>query len=285
MLSRALPLASIAGRGQGTITIDLAAGKTAIHLSSHGAVGPTPAKCVEILQIRPLLVGAAWKVLDLLLEAALNMAGETPTKPNWWRIDEKNTHAKARSRRVRPAPIPVRAWESLLGTYSATIELRHSLTHRTASLDSANALIGVDKNRNPLRPFTPDEQEALGRSALRAAELVCMPQPDGRVRADLTRQLSRLHNVHSTILPAVRLSDSLPTVAVLVDPTQGRSGQYALPIPMIRARARVPLPGVKFADLIVRFRDMPGFELRGRLEEAPHELVLLDPLQPPGWLH
>ena len=45
-------------------------------------------------QLAPLLFGAAWKVLDLLLEFALNRAGLTPARHNWV-IAEKQQHALA----------------------------------------------------------------------------------------------------------------------------------------------------------------------------------------------
>lgn len=40
------------------------------YISVHETIGATPDSCVELLGIRPLLFGAAWKVLDLLLEEA-----------------------------------------------------------------------------------------------------------------------------------------------------------------------------------------------------------------------
>jgi hypothetical protein len=43
-------------------------------------------------ELAPLMFGAAWKVLDLLLEFALNRAGLTPAH-NDWSIAEKQKHA------------------------------------------------------------------------------------------------------------------------------------------------------------------------------------------------
>ena len=69
MLRRALPLAETISTGNAHATVDLAANRVAIGVSLSETAGATPASCVDLLRIRPLLTGAAWKVLDLLLEA------------------------------------------------------------------------------------------------------------------------------------------------------------------------------------------------------------------------
>lgn len=51
------------------------------------------ADAVNSLALTPLLFGAAWKILDLFVELALNLSGAKPKRRNWT-IEEKVTAAK-----------------------------------------------------------------------------------------------------------------------------------------------------------------------------------------------
>jgi hypothetical protein len=171
VLRRALPLVPTVSDGSRRITVDQITGTMHAALTFGDTLGPTPAGCIDLLGIRPLLVGTAWKIIDLLLEAALDADNQKPPNNRLrWRIDEKINTAIART--ARPSLISSQAWDPLMGTYVATADLRHSLVHRRVHTDAANALIGHDSTGVALRPLTPGEQEALARTALRAAELV-----------------------------------------------------------------------------------------------------------------
>ncbi|MBV8993501.1 MAG: hypothetical protein JO287_07335, partial [Pseudonocardiales bacterium] len=141
----------------------------------------------------------------------------------------------------------------------------------------------VSNSGAQLRPLAPQEQDALVRSALRAADLVIAPVPDARVEADLTRQLGLLHSLHGVTLRAVTVEESLPEITVIVDADPAVPGSYLLDMP--RLRVRQPFQSATHADLVVRLRDRPGQELHGRLENAPHQVVSVDPLAPPAWLN
>lgn len=284
MLSRSLPLAPTSGFDYATILIRPPLRNVAVHLRSGDTLGATPASCVELLSIRPLLVGTAWKVLDLFLETALNVSGHTPSHGNQWRIIEKRNQARAHARTITPAGIPKPVWDALVATYARTIDLRHCLVHRKAWTDSVGALVGNDAQGMILRPLSPSEQEALGRAVLRAAETTTSTA-DARVVADLTRQLGSLSGLHQVRLPASLSADQVPTAAVILEPLRNSSDLYRLPIPTVRKRTKESFPFATYIDLLVRFSDRPGFELRGRLEEPPHRVIPLNPLQPPPWLH
>jgi hypothetical protein len=60
------------------------------------------------------------------------------------------------------------------------------------------------------------------------------------------------------------------------------SGAYLLPVPELWALPN--LAGDAAVDLVVEFSDEPGIMARGRLEDAPMELVQLDPAARPDWL-
>jgi hypothetical protein len=252
-----------------------------VQFSSTGTPGSSPSECVELLGIRPLLVGTAWKVLDLLLETALGLAGEVGDgRDGTWTIKRKVEHANTLI--ARPANLAPLAWEALMRTYAKTEDLRNSLVHRTVYADTSGALVGVDRAGRQITPVTPDEQEALGRAVLRAAQLVTAAQPDNRVTADLIRQLGYLVGVHGVALPAVALVDSLPQITVIIDPDPATPGRYTLDASEVRALA--PFDGLVYADLVVQLRDRPGQDLQGHLELAPDEARAIDPAAPPDWL-
>jgi hypothetical protein len=59
-------------------------------------------------------------------------------------------------------------------------------------------------------------------------------------------------------------------------------GRYSLDVPALKKRQ--PFQAAAHADLVVQFRDRPGQDVRGRLEDAPDETVIIDPDNPPRWL-
>lgn len=280
LLQRALPLLPTMSDGSSRAIIDLAADSADVAMSVIETLGPTPAGCIELLHLRPLLVGAAWKVVDLLPETALDEAGFQADNARRWTINSKITHATAGD--GRPEALNVQVWRALTRMYVETEQLRHSLVHRRAYTDASSALVGTDGSGGQLRPLAAVEQEAFVRSALRAAQLVIATKPDSRVEADLIRQLGALAGVHGQPLPAVALLDSLPEITVVVDPAAGGADGYVLDVPALLRRQ--PFQGVTHADLVAQFRDRPGQDVRGRLENAPKEIVIIDPDSPPTWL-
>ena len=125
-------------------------------------------------------------------------------------------------------------------------------------------------------------QEAFVRSVLRAAQRVSAASPDSRVETDLIRQLGAFARLPGQPLPAVTLLDSLPEITVVLDPEASGADRYVLDVPALFRRQ--PFQGSNHADLVVQFRDRLGQEVRGRLEDAPEEIVILDPDNPPTWL-
>src|SRR4051794_26235983 len=91
ILERALPTVSSTAQ---LVTIDPKV-PTHVAINVTDGSGPTPTGCVEFLALRPLLVGAAWKVIDLLLDEALDQAGVPPDTKRGYRIETKQSQARA----------------------------------------------------------------------------------------------------------------------------------------------------------------------------------------------
>lgn len=281
VLVRALPLVHLmAGPSPDTAVLNVAANTAQVSVLVTESLGATPSSCVDLLRLRPLLVGAAWRVLDLLLEEALEAAGEVPDlrQGTRWSIHEKVS--KAGSRAGRPSWIPSVSWDAALACYVETHQLRHSLVHRTVHTDSANSLIGYDEQGKALRTMTTDEQEAFGRMVMRLSELALQGAPNLRILADLDAQMARLSGVHGTPHAAVKSVVPVTVLKVILDPND--AGLYEIDVDWLRQRH--PFQGSQFVDLVVTFRDRPGAELRGQLEDALSGIHALDPLVPPSWL-
>jgi len=282
VLRRALPLIPSSGQKSARATLDLATGVIHAVVGVQDTLGASPEGCIELLQLRPLLTGAAWKVLDFVLEEALEQSGLTPDARRGWSIARKTQEASART--GQPPNLSPTTWDALMGTYVETVQIRHSLVHRRAHIDAAKALVGVDDLGTPLRPLSADEQDAFGRAVLRTAELVLAPSSDARIEGDLLHQLSQLTGVHGVTIGAAGSVpvQIIPELTVSVDPDPTSPTKYALDIPFVRARQTWQTS--PYVDLVIAFSDQAGRELRGRLEEAPDEVVAIDPDNPPPWL-
>lgn len=280
VLRRALPLVPTSGTGRNRSVLNQATA-TAHHFmtASSSFGGANVGRCVEMLGIRPLLVAAAWKVLDLLLEAAFEHAGTVTASA---KVSIAAKEGLARQHAGRPALFDTQAWHALCEVYVSTVDLRHSLVHRRVHLTKSHALVGVGEHGKPLQPLTAEEQDAFARTAQLAAEIVTTVDPDDRTHADLKRQLWYLSALHTVELEPVHLAAVPPEWTVIVEPVVGVPGRYHLNLKMLRDRV-APATHV---DVVVAFPDRSGQELVGRFEMAPAvDSTQIDANNPPSWLH
>ena len=281
VLRRALP--AVPSSGQSHVRATLEPGlpvRAAIGIT--GTIGATPEGCVEHLALRPLLVGAAWKVLDLLLEESLDQAAVPQDQRRGYSIDFKQQQAQAAT--ARPTQLTALLWAPLMATYDASVEIRHSLVHRRVHTDATGALVGRDRVGQPLRPMPPKEQEAFARAVLGAAEQALASATDARSESRLARHLADLAGFHGHWVTAAAMPGVMPELTVVVNPDPASPQRYLLDMADVRARNPFRAGG-DHADLIIAPRDRPGQELYGRLEEAPNSVVSIDPDSPPSWLH
>lgn len=214
MLLRALPLAETISTGSSRATVDLAADTVATAVAANETVGPTPAGCVDLLGIRPPLAGAAWKVLDLLLEATRPGRSDSGSEA---RLEHREEALACPHANVEASGLS----SCRMGRIDGDVRRDGRLTPQPRAPDGLHRSVARTGRRERIRSPTaaagPQEQEALGRSVLGAADLVVAPVPDARVEADLTRQLGLLHSLHHVTLRAVTVQESLPEITVIVD--------------------------------------------------------------------
>lgn len=290
LLGRALPLSPLAATGdvrirvdQGHVHLGVAAEPVRVHvtLGLADSIGASPQGCVELLGIRPLLFGTAWKVLDLFMDV-LMANNQLPTSY----LGRYSIAAKVRSARsgqLAQDLLEQGTWDALRHAYAATDQLRHSLVHRRVTVDEHGTLTGHDERGVALAPtLSLDEQEAMARAAQRLGEAASQGLPvDARTERDLGAWLTRLSALHGVSLGAGEPLAVIRELTVVVyrDP---ESRAYLLPVPELWALPN--LAGDGAVDLVVEFSDQPGIIARGRLEDAPTEVVQLSPAALPSWL-
>jgi hypothetical protein len=233
-------------------------------------------------QLSPLLFGATWKVLDLLLEFALNAAGLTPARHDWL-IAEKQLHASNVQGDRAVLGCSQRVWQALLSVYANTVEHRHCLVHRTAKVDPATGTLdGVDRNQNPLRSLTRGQQVALAKAAALAARGALSGGIDKRSEDHLTYQLDQLTSHMGALAFGVVGGASAP-VDIYLELSQ-ENGVYLLDMTGVLERARRTFPTVAHFDILVDAPDGSARKLFGYAEDCPPGRSTLDLAALPPWL-
>jgi hypothetical protein len=231
------------------------------------------------VDLRPLAFGAAWKVLDLLLELAYANAG-TPAGGGWLTIAKKENLARQGHGALVPLTADRALWRTLTSTYAATTQARHSLVHRLAEVDQATGtLIGRDDSGLPLVPITADQQEAFCRAVQRAAMAALAGQISRRERSDLAGQLDQLQAHHQQ--PALGGIQFQPP-ALLLAPASLSSSQLVIDIPALIQAAQSSWPDRKQIDATFSLPD--GRNFLAEADTAPASVVTVDPDNPPDWL-
>jgi len=244
-------------------------------------IGGAAAREALIRNLRPLLFGAAWKILDLIVEYALNQAH---ARPSYWRIDEKR--ARTRTGVVAPVPFDHDIWARLTALYAGTVEPRHCLIHRRFVFTPAGDMEQLaDKAGNPIpNPnLTAIEQDAFCRVAQRVAAILQTPRFMPRDRLDIVASLDLLtaHHGHG---PLGGGATARSPELVKVDAEHGLSG-WTVDVAGAKAAAQKTFPGRPYFDVEINFPRTGFPPLVGRLEEAPeNSAVPIDPSNLPAWI-
>jgi hypothetical protein len=232
--------------------------------------------------VRPLLFGAAWKVLDQLCEFALEDAGVSHDAR--WRFTITFKVREATYSRVPPVP-PFDhrqdLWSALMSTYGSTEQLRNSLVHRRLVVDPSTGDISGAAGQQTLAPVTADEQSAFCQMAVGAAEAVISGTLSTRRADQLGWTLDRLSS-HRGGQPfgTSPVSGVIPKIVVRASP--GASDDLRIDFGDIAIRARAAVQGVSHYDIEIHLPD--ARVLAGALEDAPAGEVVFSITSPPGWL-
>jgi hypothetical protein len=231
------------------------------------------------VDLRPLAFGAAWKVLDLLIELALSNTGAYPNAGQL-PIADKQQAARQGQGTCIPLSGDAALWRTLTASYDATTEIRHSLVHRLAEVDKATGtLVGRDRSGQPLLPITADQQEAFCRAVQRAAAAALTGRISPRERSDLTWQLDQLQAHHQQPLLG---GQELRPPPLIIAPASMANGHLVVDVPMLRQEAQSSFPEEHQVDATFALPD--GRHLIGQVESAPGSVVNVDLNDLPDWL-
>jgi len=272
-----VPLAPTTSTGEATLELR-PDGTRLFGLTLTATVGAEAVADV-VHRMRPLLFGAAWKVIDLLYELALYQARIGPDLSRGYSIAKKMSYASACHGICPPLSSLNQEWERLLLTFAATEEVRHSLVHRKALVDNRGAIVGTDRQGKPLTPLSAEEQSAFCRVAQRAGNAVLTGTISCREREDLDAQLDLLVAVHGRALLGARAGGSIQRVRV--GASKDPNGDWHLDFP--GWRAWIGSSGAWQYDAEIHCEG-ESLVLLCALEEAPNVPLTIDPLNPPTWL-
>jgi hypothetical protein len=270
-------------------------GSISANVQAVAATTATPAGApgdqFKFRDIAPLVFGAAWKVLDLLVELRLEQLHVSKNAQGRYSIEMKvgeadNGTVSAPAPFDNPQGTLCTLWEQVLKCYAVTKELRHSLVHRQLKVDpSTGAISGTPGptgvSPRPLTPpLTPAELDAFCRVSEGVAEAVISGALSRRRADQLKWLLDQLGSHHQQPPFGIPSTDGLIPVFV-VERTPVVKYELTLDFAAIRQRARTLYPSASYYDLQIRIPD--GRILVAGLEDTPDdEVISLDAL--PDWL-
>jgi hypothetical protein len=290
VLDRITPLVT---RSDTSAVIELAVGGSAsksvavqpatIQVGISDSTGPASG-AVRIDDIRPLLFGAAWKVIDQLIELGLEQAGAPHDRKADYTVKFKVQQAK---KGAVPAVPPFNArphlWARVLRIYVVTEVLRNSLTHRRLLMDpSTGDITGVARPGGAPSPtLAVSEQSAFCQLAIGLAEAAIEGALPKRRVDQLRWVLDLLSELHGQSPFGTLPANGLVPV-VIVRPPVDQTGNLTLDFADIARRARATVGGVSHYDLRIH---LPGDRvLAGPLEDAPDGPACVSLNDPPDWL-
>jgi hypothetical protein len=250
-------------------------------LCSMIAISDNDVKALKT-KLLPLGFGAGWKIVDLMIEYEIALAGLTPSNGKL-RIDTKKQYALNKSIHGRSLQCEQQTWYCLLDLYANTVEHRHSLVHRTAQVDWASGVLhGSDRRtKQALVALTREEQLAFVNAAVLAAKGVLEGIISQRDEALLKHYLNQLtHHSKASVISGA----SAPQAIAVKIPLETDEHGLFVDLGMQLNKLTHQLPTCYF-DVIIHYPMNPALKMRARSELMPHSRVYIDLNAPPGWLH
>lgn len=262
-------------------SLDLRGGKTAVvRISSTVSMSGTAESRLKN-QVAPLLFGSAWKLLDLLLEFALNKAYPSLDR-RVWKISDKQRHALKGSGDSSVLSCSSAVWDAVCRVYGNTVEHRHCLIHRTAIVDRATgSLVGSNEQGQQILSLSRAEQVAFSKVGSLATRGVITGGIDQRSEDHLKYQLDQLVN-HSGCAPFGVGGTSAP-VQIELELLE-ENGNHYLDLTEVLTKARRTFPTVAHFDLVVDVPGESGRKLVAYAENCPAGKSRIDLSSLPAWL-
>jgi hypothetical protein len=230
--------------------------------------------------LEPLAFGAAFKILDQLVEHVLRDNGASRGRLTF--VAKKQLLASSRPNRL-PSPLRIRPaiWDRLAALYPIMEEPRHALVHRRVAA-TADGLEIYDNARQLIDTITPSEAHAFAGASHATVELVIDRSVDSRRLAIVSGYLNELKPRHQLTLLSSG-SDTGVVRQLVVHLEELADGRMRVDVDQLRqvvGREPTTLWDITFQAFTARR------EFRGQWERIPAgEAVLdFDPGLLPRWL-
>jgi hypothetical protein len=233
-------------------------------------------------QLAPLLFGAAWKVLDMVIEFALCKAYPRKNADSQLLITEKIDALSKGMADPCVLGASKSVWEALEQLYKQTVDHRHSLVHRADKVDIATGtMVGTDKKGTPLLPLTRQHQLSFAKVGALVARGVLGGGIDERSEEHLKYELDKLtqHTKH----PAFGVSGSSAPANILLE-LEEENGSFFLNMCGVLDRARKSCPAERYFNVLVNIPGDSGRRLFGYAEKFPQGRSHIDLVTLPSWL-
>jgi hypothetical protein len=231
------------------------------------------------IKLLPLAFAAGWKIIDLIIEYELNLAGNKRPKIT---IKEKQKHALDRDIAGSSLKCEQPTWYCILDLYAHTVEHRHLLVHRKAQVDFMTGdLNGINENtKQALTVLTRDEQLAFANTAVLAAHGILEGGIQQRDEAFLKYHLNLLtHHSKAGILSEASAPEP---IAIKIDMKEDDQGWF---LELKTQLGRINQNELTdYFDVIIEHPRNPSLKMLARSESMPHDKVYIDLNNPPSWL-
>jgi hypothetical protein len=182
-----------------------------------------------LAELRPLLFATAWKILDLMLEYALDSLASANQKR--WSIENKSKHAQAFHGSLPGLTRNPDIWQRICLVYVSMVEARHSLIHRRLSVNARGDFVNLAGSHSTI---TVDEQNAIQGLALCSSAVALRQNCRSRDELVLSGYLNALAALHGC---AALASSSEDRWTVVIN-SEVRSGRWALDAQSLLGQAR-----------------------------------------------
>ncbi len=255
-----------------------------LHRGVHASLGGD--RVAELrTSLRPLAFGAAYKVLDLLVEMVMRLNGKRSASGRWT-FEEKGTFVAAGVPAQRPVSLD-RApdhWGRLAALYLAFVEHRHALVHRRTQVANDGALHATDRAGRPLTPIAADEQDAFVRLAEQVASAVVADAANARLANRIAWELDALtsHDGQPS-LSAQRPANVIRQVVVNLEAVDG--GRWRLDGGRVHEHIRTQQASPFDADLEAHAPVGAAEAIYdAHCDDVPEESITFGEGAPPPWL-
>lgn len=233
-------------------------------------VGGKPAP----VDLTPLVFGAAWKVIDVVIDLQL-LRYEGKSLNN---ISKKVKVAKTGNGVRLEPPFPEDIWRRLLGTYANTYDLRHSLTHRGVISHKNGSLEATpEPGQTTTTIMTRDELLYFFR-AVQAMHTGLITQTLSWRDADNLRFILNQLQAHHRLGP-VSGREIKGHVVIQVQGEEGSDGRVTFDLARVVSETTIRHPQAG-RDLEIHLAD--GRVISGRFEDWPDGQDFVNPDKPPA---